>query len=56
MALTRISVVLRSGLVVQLRPKRDLDEQRNLVSRMVEHIRDSNDLIEITKKPGADYG
>jgi hypothetical protein len=39
-----------------LRPKRDLDEQRNLVSRMVERIGDSNDLIEITKRPGADYG
>jgi hypothetical protein len=33
----------------------DLDERRNLVSRMVECIRDSNDL-EITKRSGADYG
>jgi len=33
----------------------DLDERRNLVSRMVECIRDSNDL-EITKRSGAHYG
>jgi hypothetical protein len=35
-------------------PKHDLDERRNLVSRAVERIRDSNDLIEIKKRPGAD--